>query len=72
MIDIRYPHITGKTDKEKIDQLHRYLIYLTDQLNYGFQTIENKGVRITDADKKEIVQAVKNSFPFYNGEVIDL
>ena len=51
MIDIRYPHITGKTDKEKIEQMHRYLIYLTDQLNYALQLLESQANN-TDMSQK--------------------
>lgn len=72
MIDIRYPHITGKTNEEKIDQLHRYLIYLTDQLNYVLETSNAGQNRMTDAEKKEVAEIVKNSIPFYDGKVIQL
>lgn len=53
MIDIRYPHITGKTDKEKIEQMHRYLIYLTDQLNYALQMLETQ-TQANDNDTNRI------------------
>lgn len=50
MIDIRYPNITGKTDKEKIEQLHRYLIYLTDQLNYTMHQLEINNAQLNNTD----------------------
>ena len=54
MIDIRYPHITGKTDKEKIEQMHRYLVYLVDQLNYALPQLEinNAQAKNTDTNQK--------------------
>lgn len=48
MIDIRYPNITAKTEKERIEQIHRYLYYLADQLNYALPLLENN-VQQTDA-----------------------
>lgn len=39
MIDIRYPNISAKTDREKIEQIHRYLYYLVEQLNYGLPNL---------------------------------
>lgn len=50
MIDIRYPNITGKTDKEKIEQLHRYLIYLADQLNYALPQLEINNAQSINTD----------------------
>lgn len=34
MSDFRYPHITGRTNGEKIDQIVSFLRQLVDQLNY--------------------------------------
>jgi hypothetical protein len=50
MIDIRYPNITGKTDKEKIEQLHRYLIYLADLLNYALPQLEINNAQSNNTD----------------------
>ena len=72
MIYIRYPHIVGKTDKEKVDELQRYLHYLVDQLNYVLETSNTGQNRMTDAEKKEVAEIVKNSIPFYDGKVIQL
>ena len=36
----RYPNITGKTEREQIDQLKRYLYQLVDQLNYVLPLLE--------------------------------
>jgi hypothetical protein len=33
-MNFRYPNITGKTEKEQIEQIRRYLFQLVDQLNY--------------------------------------
>lgn len=47
-IDIRPPHINGKTPDEKIRQLTDYLNQLTEILVWAFNNIEEK--------KKEIVK----------------
>lgn len=36
----RYPNITGKTEREQIDQLKRYLYQFVDQLNYVLPLLE--------------------------------
>lgn len=38
--NIRYPHITGKTEKEQLAQLRGYLKQLVDDLNYILPAIE--------------------------------
>lgn len=49
-IKLRLPNITGKTDREKLEQMERYLYYLVNELQWAFenQTItpkeENKNV----------------------------
>ena len=49
-IKLGVPNITGKTDKERLDQMERYLYYLVSELQWAFenQTItpkeENKNV----------------------------
>jgi hypothetical protein len=30
----QYPNITGRTEKEQVEQMKRHLFQLTDQLNY--------------------------------------
>lgn len=51
MIDIRYPNITAKTEKEKIEQIHRYLYYLADQLNYALPLLESNVSHDTDTNQ---------------------
>ena len=37
-IDIRYPNITGVTEREQLAQIKSYLHQLVEQLNYAFAT----------------------------------
>lgn len=39
-IPIRYPNITGKTEREQIVQIKSYLHQLVDQLNYVLPLLE--------------------------------
>ena len=36
----RYPNITGKTEREQINQIERYLFQFVDQLNYVLPLLE--------------------------------
>lgn len=36
----RYPNITGKTEREQINQIERYLFQFIDQLNYVLPLLE--------------------------------
>ena len=42
-VDIRYPNISGLSEKEQISQIKSYLHQLVDQLNYAFPTLGNGG-----------------------------
>ena len=42
-INIRYPNITGNSDREQIAQIKSYLHQLVEQLNYAFSTIGSNG-----------------------------
>lgn len=42
-VNIRYPNITGFTDKEQITQIRSYLHQLVEQLNYALSTIGAEG-----------------------------
>lgn len=44
MTQFRYPHITGKTPEEQLEQLKSYLRQLVDQLNM-MQRSEKDGVQ---------------------------
>ena len=41
MIDLRYPNITGSTEKEQIVQVKSYLHQLVEQLNWALSTVES-------------------------------
>jgi hypothetical protein len=41
MMDLRYPNITGTTDKEQLVQVKSYLHQLVDQLNWALSTVES-------------------------------
>lgn len=36
-IKLRLPNITGKTDKERLEQMERYLYYLVTELQWAFE-----------------------------------
>ena len=40
MMDLRYPNITGATEKEQLSQVKTYLHHLVDQLNWALNTVE--------------------------------
>lgn len=60
-IDIRLPSITGRTDKERIEQLRMYLIYLVEQLQYILGNLDEANLtegfsrRVTDGSGSESV-----------------
>ena len=41
MIDLRYPNITGTTEKEQLSQVKGYLYQLVEQLNWALSTVES-------------------------------
>lgn len=41
MIDLRYPNITGSTEKEQLVQVKSYLHQLVEQLNWALSTVES-------------------------------
>lgn len=41
-MNFRYPNITGKTEKEQIEQIRRYLFQMVDQLNYVVSRMEER------------------------------
>lgn len=47
-INIRYPNITGTSDKEQIAQIKSYLHQLVEQLNYVLTTIGSVETESTD------------------------
>ena len=48
--NIRYPNITGISEKEQLAQIKSYLIQLVDQLNYALSTIDTgDGATQTDS-----------------------
>ena len=63
MIDIRLPNITGKTEKEQLEQIKSYLFQFAQQLNYALRTIDVKAdeaktkVEATTQQKDAVEQA---------------
>ena len=41
-MNFRYPNITGKDEKEQIEQIRRYLFQMVDQLNYVVSRMEER------------------------------
>lgn len=61
MMDFRYPNITGKSEKEQLEQMKRYLRQLVDQLNYAFSVIRTEEdttekVLLTEEEMAQILQ----------------
>ena len=42
MTELKPPHITGATDKEKLEQVIRYLFRLTNELNLALRQLEQQ------------------------------
>lgn len=42
MIDLKLPNITGETPEEQIQQIHRYLYQLVQELNWALDTLSNQ------------------------------
>ena len=40
MINLRLPQINGATDKERIEQMKSYLIYLVNELQWALNNID--------------------------------
>lgn len=72
MSDLRYPNITGSTDKEQLSQVKSYLHQLVDQLNWALSTVEasqsgntsaavvyNKGKDETPQDAEDTFNSIK-------------
>lgn len=49
---IPYPKITGKTEREKTEQIRSYLYQLADQLTFELQTIKAAIEKITERIRK--------------------
>lgn len=61
MMDFRYPNITGKSEKEQLEQMKRFLRQLVDQLNYAFSVIgteedTTERVLLTEEEMAQILQ----------------
>jgi hypothetical protein len=61
MMDFRYPNITGKSEKEQLEQMKRFLRQLVDQLNYAFSVIRTEEdttekVLLTEEEMAQILQ----------------
>lgn len=61
MMDFRYPNITGKSEKEQLEQMKRFLRQLVDQLNYAFSVIgteedTTEKVLLTEEEMAQILQ----------------
>ena len=58
--NIRFPNITGATDREQLKQIKSYLYQLVEQLNYTLsvidtelQRVQSKNVNNTDSKEEE-------------------
>ena len=61
MMDFRYPNITGKSEREQLEQMKRFLRQLVDQLNYAFSVIRTEEdttekVLLTEEEMAQILQ----------------
>lgn len=63
--DIKLPSITATTDSGKIEQIHRYLYQLVDQLKWALNSIETGGNNVlqrgTQSSSKNITQEEANA-----------
>ena len=61
MMDFRYPNITGKSEREQLEQMKRFLRQLVDRLNYAFSVIRTEEdttekVLLTEEEMAQILQ----------------
>lgn len=60
-VNIRYPNITGLSEKEQLSQIKSYLHQLVEQLNYALPTI-GTGEGATQAQSSQDVQGAEISY----------
>lgn len=53
-LNLRYPNITGLSEKEQLSQIKSFLHQLVDQLNYGIPSAENSTTQTVQAQGTEI------------------
>lgn len=51
-VNLRYPNITGRSEKEQITQIKSYLHQLVDQMNYALTTIGSGDATAKDASSQ--------------------
>lgn len=61
MIELRYPSITGSSEKEQLAQMRSYLHQLVDQLNYAFSILgegTQEGCKECEKVKNDLMQEI--------------
>lgn len=59
MINIRLPQINGATDKERIEQIKSYLIYLVNELQWALNNIDANGTVSDSASNNSVADTNK-------------
>lgn len=53
-VNIRYPNITGSTDREQLTQIKSYLHQLVEQLNYALPTISTDSAQTVNVQGQDV------------------
>lgn len=62
-VNLRYPNITGRTEKEQITQIKSYLHQLVDHMNYALPTLKSESEsKQEEASKTYDVQGSEMSY----------
>lgn len=62
-IDIRLPNINGATEREKIEEIQKYLAYLAGQLEYALKHIDD--TNMTETFSRKVTDAVTGAESVY-------
>lgn len=60
-IDLRKPSITGPTDKERLDQMQRYLYQMVEQLQWALQNVDTTNAAVVAPVAKSLLPSGINS-----------
>lgn len=56
-INIRLPNVTASSDSGKLEQMHRYLYQMVEQLNWALNNIETGGAVVVDSNGRPLSKA---------------
>lgn len=57
MAELRYPNITGRTDREKLEEIRRYLFDLVDQMQHALNNVGTSSNNVVQYAQRSTAQA---------------